>query len=383
MVTIDLSLAIFRIIIQLMVIIPLLAENRKKVMTSTSLILFSMILFLCSDLLYLLARWITVPVGSGITLLLITSSLLHTVLLIGYFLLLMFFESFDHDDLKTTGNVILGNFVFVFSLLSFIISLQVGLYSIDILGLGYTFEESLSHIIAYRTITALFLLYNLVNYFLVQLLFIIIFIRFIVSMRRKIKQSTNSTIRPTLIKMFLCTIALFISLFIDLYASELLTIALVLIAYFYVRNGPKIFQFQYMRRLILINNTGIPLYSYTFQSFKNHESSSTDPMSDESLFSGALTAIGMLMKEFMGSEEDIKEISFSNLILTLQRINEDLIAILIKDIRTRSIQDSLDKFAVGLNYILEDVNYKYKISTDTIKLINELAESIFGIGMMH
>jgi len=275
--------------------------------------------------------------------------------LVAVYVMWLFFESFDHETILTKGNVIFGVIVIV------IVCLRVSSgYSQLLINDGRIFDNS-SPLVSIND-----------NLYLISFLFSYLFaLKIIWSIRKKLRNSSNSQIKPTIKRMRNASILYFIALSRPNYANFFIIISLSILVYLYLSKGSSTFQLEYLRRLIIVKVSGVPVYSHTFRSFDNISFQDT-------LFSGAITAIGLMMREFVGKAEDIKEVQLTNMRLIIYRINESTSALLLVERSTKTTRELLGHFGNKLLLLFDRSIPDMSFNEDQIKICNTLVEDIFG-----
>lgn len=144
------------------------------------------------------------------------------------------------------------------------------------------------------------------------------------------------------------------------------------------KGGLFIFQGDDLRQLLIIANSGIPMYGYSFRTFHREDSDTLGDTEREILFSGALKSITMLMSEFTGSNKNVKEIKMQDLVLIIRQAGKDYVTVLMTAKSTKFNRDALDRFSIAITDLLSEKSKHETLSTNQIKVANELLESIFG-----
>ncbi len=375
----------FGIVIQISIAIALFKEYFKFNFFSTKLLLITDFGFLFVNLIGLYYYQLSIDsfikyLNTGV----IFSAIIFG-LNIALFFLFLFFESFDNESIFTKKNVYLS---IVLAML-IVFTLLPPLFITDVARIFKNYSEKefinvLENDKPLSTLITDIFFVGMVSYLLNLIFTLVIIIRIINSVRRKFKISKSYiNVKKTLLKMLISTIFILIGFIISTGIGEIIVdISFLYIVYLYINNGPKTFQFHMLRRLILVNDGGVPIYSYTFQKFNDDQSARySDPMADEILFSGAISAVSTLMKEFVGQKEDLKEIKLNNTKFIIDRINNKVSIILIIDKSTKANRELLREFVKYLEKIFENKIPIEMFTTDQIKITNSLVKEIFGEGI--
>jgi hypothetical protein len=152
---------------------------------------------------------------------------------------------------------------------------------------------------------------------------------------------------------------------------------------FYMRGGMFNIQSQSLRRLLVINQGGIPVYSYVFQHFdkpKKEEDVVEMPDEDqELLFSGALRAISILLEEFTGTNHTIEEIFFGNLLMMIKQCR-DLSIVLVADKPSIFFREALESFSKQLHKTIPNIDKTLNFTKEQTEKASILLEHQFGVG---
>jgi hypothetical protein len=130
--------------------------------------------------------------------------------------------------------------------------------------------------------------------------------------------------------------------------------------------------------LIVIDDSGLPSYTYRFRDNQNSEIGNNDEM----LFSGALKAVSLLFSSLTGSEMDVKEIVLEGAHLTIKRskiANRDVSVVLISDRTSAFYQDAVNLFAVKFPIHMVPVNEFEVVTGEKKDKIDQLVNELFGI----
>lgn len=314
-------------------------------------------------------------------------NLISIVQLISLYLILLFIESFESENVLTKKNLILGGFMtgivpiyFMLSMLMRVLIAQYNLKSIE-----HLFEDNAPTFLE-LSLTISYIIFTLIIYSL----FLIIAICIIKRLVNKIRNTRNAEVKKLLKKMTL-TLAIMIlgPIFIGITSQNanvdlggvLITVSLGFFFYFYNKGGIFLLQSESLRNLIIINESGIPVYSYSFYTYEEDESlSKTEYENKQILFSGALKAISNLIHEFVGEEKEIKEIAFEELKLLLKPLGDNLSIVLVTDISSKYFIEALEGFKEDMGKIISSISTDINVKKDEVEKINCIVEDNFGVG---
>lgn len=320
----------------------------------------------------------------------------NILLMISLFFFLLFFESFNSEHLITKRNAVLLVLVSVLSTGLALSTLSTRSRTVTNTDRTQVKVNSAASMQRYLDLTIYaFIIASIVFIFAL----IILILR---SLNERIKASNNKDIKRILKQMRAASILVMIgpilpfallpvfttlenhvSAFIG--SSLLSTIGLGLLFYVYKKGGIFLLQDERLRRIIIINKAGAPIYSYKFREF-NYESndnlSNMDTMSQEILFSGALQSISALLSEFSGSIEGITGIQLHNLDMIIKQVDEETI-ILLTDKTTKFYQEALHLFAQQIKTLLNDTPEGQTFSLTQEKVANAFVENTFGYGYLQ
>jgi len=167
------------------------------------------------------------------------------------------------------------------------------------------------------------------------------------------------------------TILYFLAIYSTYFGNLFVLISLSALVYLYISKGASTFQLQYLHRLIIVKTSGVPVYTHTFRSFD-------DVRFQDTLFSGAITAIGLIMKEFVGQTEDIQEIELSNIKLIVSRIDESTSTLLLVERSTKTTREMLTNFTTQVIKVFNGYFPNDVFMPKQIKICNAIVEDIFG-----
>ncbi|MHA2172537.1 MAG: hypothetical protein ACXAB7_21915 [Candidatus Kariarchaeaceae archaeon] len=309
-------------------------------------------------------------------------------------LLLLFFDSFDHESVLMFRNVTLmicvstlGILMITASvLISSVVSEETERFS-DLENLELTNSEILLFSILGITVV------------LVLLMVIAMVIMIFKSLRRKMNETTNHQVQKLIQKIFIGSIIMVIGpIFVGIFnfirigstglgnvlQPFVAILGLWIMIYYFLKGGIFLFQGDALRRLIIISESGIPIYSYSFRRFSLQEDILADSLSDRSsqevLFSGAIKSISYLLSEFTGSDKVVREIILEDMVMMIKMISDGFSAILLSNKSTKFLKNALNKFGENVSSLVEEVPQGQAFNSNQIKVANELLEGSFGFG---
>ena len=321
-------------------------------------------------------------------------ALIESSALIGIFCLVLFFESFVSQAVLNNKNRIYLILITVLTTGLIISSLVAEKVipsptipsdpSFGILNVGLYIEPIITAINSpYGLSVILYIVFTFLGILLNLFMAISLLIQ-IVQIGRKTK---NKIIRKTVFRMtFIFVCVVFIPLLVmGIMLSQLgiqvgilcLLIGIAIFFVFYRSGGMFIIQSRSLRRLLIINSAGIPVYSYLFQHFE--DSSREDVTDQDILFSGALNAISSLILEFTGTEHTIEEIFFRNLLMMIKQ-SKDLSVVLVADQSTLFFREALESFSKKLHESIPDIDSKNLFSEEQRNFTTMLLEQQLGVG---
>lgn len=163
---------------------------------------------------------------------------------------------------------------------------------------------------------------------------------------------------------------------------SLSTMGLILLIYYYHQGGTFLLQGEHLRRLIIVNKLGLPIYSYYFSPFQDAEKSGLKDIREEdkeALFSGAISSIISVLAEITGTDQLVREIWLDNLIMMVRSSGEHLL-ILFVDRSTRFYRDALRHCSHRMEPFLNEIILGHTLTTDQCKIANSFVEEFFGHG---
>ena len=170
-------------------------------------------------------------------------------------------------------------------------------------------------------------------------------------------------------------------------------LGLILFFYIYLKEGIYVLQEETLRRIIIIDYGGIPVYSYLFKHYskivqnpsfeeKKRRLISISDSADDILFSGTLKAILNLLGEFTGSNQILREISLDKSILLIKQTpDKRYTVVLLSDSTSSFIQDALDRFTASFFKELPHLPSVQALSRIELNTANHLSEMYFGPGL--
>ncbi|MCG3222859.1 MAG: hypothetical protein H7647_00215 [Candidatus Heimdallarchaeota archaeon] len=317
-------------------------------------------------------------------------ALLSVSELIATFCLLLFFEAFMSERVLTKRN----NLV-----LMIITSVSTG-----IIGFGVVVTRIFSELsIGLDNLDEVFILLDASEYIvtgmftffltmggIISVVMGILLFKNLMKLRKKTRdQEISKSITKMSIVVLLLTIApILLSSAVQTHISGQIGVLIILVCIgvffiFYMRGGMFNIQSQSLRRLLIINQGGIPVYSYVFQHFdKPKKEETTVEMADEDqelLFSGALKAISILLEEFTGTNHTIEEIFFGNLLMMIKQCR-DLSIVLVADESSIFFREALESFSKQLHKTIPDINQIFNFTKEQTTKASLLLEHQFGVG---
>jgi predicted regulator of Ras-like GTPase activity (Roadblock/LC7/MglB family) len=148
-------------------------------------------------------------------------------------------------------------------------------------------------------------------------------------------------------------------------------VAIGFILYFASFGGSKtfgLFNRQQAERAIIINENGLPLYSYNF---KNAEGKI-----DSALFAGGIVAISQLMKEATKSQAAITELKMEDETHLLIEVKPKILAILLTPKVTIFLRDTIKRFATRFSE-------KFESKLDDFEIVETSIFSPEGTKMLY
>jgi hypothetical protein len=234
---------------------------------------------------------------------------------------------------------------------------------------------------------------------LVLLMVIAMVIMIFKSLRRKMNETTNHQVQKLIQKIFIGSIIMVIGpIFVGIFnfirigstglgnvlQPFVAILGLWIMIYYFLKGGIFLFQGDALRRLIIISESGIPIYSYSFRRFSLQEDILADSLSDRSsqevLFSGAIKSISYLLSEFTGSDKVVREIILEDMVMMIKMISDGFSAILLSNKSTKFLKNALNKFGENVSSLVEEVPQGQAFNSNQIKVANELLEGSFGFG---
>lgn len=320
-------------------------------------------------------------------------ALLFSSELIAIFCLLLFFEAFTSERVFTKRNI----FILVFIT---IVSTSMITSGVILDQLFYTYDITLDNLapvinnpvetygffgvtasIIYFSSTGLGILLTIV-------MSCILFINFL----RTAKIPENSEMRNTSRKMsFMVLVLVLVPIILSASTQThvgsqigllIISLSIGLFFLFYLRGGMFRIKSQSLKRLLVIDAGGVPIYSYNFEelNLNNDKSSNIENGKDQDiLFSGALRAISILLEEFTGTNHSLEEIFFGNLFLIIKQV-QDFSIVLVTEHSSIFFKEALNSFSSNLFNQLSNSSMCLNLSQNQEKVATQLLEDKFGVG---
>lgn len=302
-------------------------------------------------------------------------------LILALYCLLLFFESFDSETPYTKRN--LGILVAISAVCTGLLILywivqreefsfpNVESVRLAELNYGTLFSENIY-------ILLMFFLFSIIGLILLLIQSFIL----LKKLYMKEKNTEDPEIKKKLINLryafyFLPLIAPIFTRY-EQFARFLFVLIAVFIAISVLKGGIFIFRSELLQLLFVLDDSGIPSYSFRFRDISSERLTDDDEM----LFSGALKAVSMLFQNLTGSEVDLKEIVLENAHVMIQRIpiqNQSLSAVLIAKKSSSFYQDALNLFAQLYSKKANDISSLEVISGAKRQEIDEIVKKCFGI----
>jgi hypothetical protein len=156
--------------------------------------------------------------------------------------------------------------------------------------------------------------------------------------------------------------------------SLLIGLGIVVIALVYAWSKEAILlQPQQLYSLFVVNQDGLPLFTFRFIQRSPGE------ITDLALTAGVLNAIATILKETVGSGEDVREITTENRIIIAKRGTE-FISILIAERASSFVHQALIRFTAAFDKAFDSYIQDFTGEIDIFQSANNLVRSIFGLG---
>ncbi len=372
------TILFIQFLIDLLILVKIIREFTKSRLTTLIYFMWSFGMFVVADFLIFLFSVRNIRGFMAEVFLLPANSMFSMV---GYFLLLLFFTTFDEENVLTRKNVILGVLIaMVISSTysnSFMISL---LYEEHFQGFTSITQFDPDNL----TNTVLFLLMGF--YLNIIAIFGLVILQFIMIARlinKKMKRAKNPVVQKIMKRMhrhvYLILFGIFLS-GVSIIGNLLVLIGFFMIFWIYLNSGIHIFQEEGLRRLMIIDNAGLPLYSYLFSGFEGKEMSDQQFENEEMMFSGALKAISSLFAELTGANQTLKEIILDKIVLLVQLSpTKDKIVILFCDRATKFHREAIEHFTDTLFKEVPVWLENLRISGENETRIINLIDNYFGL----
>lgn len=309
-------------------------------------------------------------------------------------LTLLFFDSFDQESVLSRRNVTLMTLV---TTLGFLIMTTI-VFIVSIIAedpdkFDLSEEGNLSNS------EALIFFILVISILLDVIITIIMAVLIFKTMRRKIKETSNPEVKVLIKKIVIGSIIMTIGSELarilnvihlgnlelgDISEHFVSILGLYIMVHYFLKGGIFLFQGDSLRRLIIITDSGLPIYSYSFRSFNLFENIRADSLSErggqEVLFSGAIKSISYLLSEFTGSNKIVKEIFLDDMVMMFKILPNNSSIILLSNKSTKFLRNAIDKFSSLVSSITEEIPDGQAFNTYQVKVANEFLESSFGFG---
>lgn len=313
---------------------------------------------------------------------------------IALLLLQLFFDSFDRESVLSSRNVVLMFSILISGILmitnSFLISTIINEDSDRFADPDNVVTSRSENIIFIILVTAISL--NL-------LATLYLGIKIIKTIRRKMKETSNPEIQTLIRKIGYGGIIMILGpMFIGILniikirstgLGEILSpfisiLGLYIMIFYFLKGGIFLFQGDTLRRLIIITDSGIPIYSYSFRKFNLQEEVNADSLNDRSgqevLFSGAIKSISFLLSEFTGSNKVVREIYLEDMVMMVKMLSNNSSVILLSNKSTKFLRNAINKFSSQVSSLTEEVPPGQGFNLNQVKVANQLLENSFGFG---
>lgn len=298
--------------------------------------------------------------------------------------ILLFIEAFSSETPFTTRNAVLGVIVAIVATGMLVTAIQATQLSlampdeppVDVMREGGDLHET------EQIVLLIFLI--CVGLGFLTTAAIVVFINLILT--TKIKECSHRQAKKVLIRMRISTVIFAVGGLGEVKGSfGGLVIALIAYGYMfwtYSRHGVFILQDDSLRRLIVMNDTGLPVYSYIFREFTPR--GDTEGMSAEEenvLFTGALQAVSMLLSEFTGANQAVKEIRLDrHMMMVRGNPNSKCTIILFTDKSTQFFTDALSEFAAAFFDDVSEIRPNRNLGEEQTTSTDLLVQQCFGVG---
>lgn len=150
-----------------------------------------------------------------------------------------------------------------------------------------------------------------------------------------------------------------------------------LFAFAFHKGGLFIFKDESLRKLFILDDSGMIYFSYSFRSFQNKETSEDE----EILFSGAINAVSSILKEFTGENKNaIEQIKLKNHHMILENIGTTPYStILIADRHTLFYNEALQKIVKEFALLIPSMQKNQFFNKDLSSKANDIINSHFGL----
>ena len=170
----------------------------------------------------------------------------------------------------------------------------------------------------------------------------------------------------------------------DILSPFVAILGLYIMIYYFLKGGIFLFQGDTLRRLIIITDSGVPIYSYSFRKFNLQEEVPSDTLNErggqEVLFSGAIKSISFLLSEFTGSNKVVREIFLEDMVMMVKMLPNNSSVILLSNKSTKFLRNAINEFSMKVSSLAEEVPQGQGFNNDQVKVANQLLEGSFGFG---
>jgi hypothetical protein len=302
-------------------------------------------------------------------------------LILSLYCILLFFESFESETPYTKQNlailvaisaVVSGLFILTIIVQKEEFSLPTGEgVRLADLNYGMLFTENFYILLIFFV----FSLFGLIL-LLIQSLIIMRFLQ----KKEKSTQNPEAKMRFSHLKRAMYILPLIIPIFIrfEQFSRFLFVVIAVYLSISIYKGGLFMFRSEMLRLLMVIDDSGIPSYSFRFRDVSGTQMGDDDEM----LFSGALKAVSMLFQNLTGSDVDLKEIVLENAHLMIQRIPDaenSNSAVLVANKSSKFYQEALSLFAEQYAKIYHTLPKLQVISGEKRNEVDDIVKQCFGI----
>ncbi|MDH5401504.1 MAG: hypothetical protein OEZ01_01550 [Candidatus Heimdallarchaeota archaeon] len=294
--------------------------------------------------------------------------------ILAFYFYYIFLETFDHNNVLTRNNILIG-FIVIISITTMMIT------SIPVIIEMHNIDEfsSLSNVLSILPSQ----IGNYIFYtFIISSIFTFVLTLFfgyaiLNNLNQKIQSTPNIDFKKIIKMIRIGVIIMLLGIILPTkYGSFITIFGMTVILRHYISNSIQSLQSGNIKRLIIIDTSGIPVFTYRFDENGDNSLKNSKIIDEEILFSGGFRAISLLLSEFFGKELEIHEIKLNSVDLLINPIDKEFYVIMITGKSTIIAKEMLKFYSIQFQneFISKSNSSQYEIQTIGMNQLN----AVFG-----